>query len=273
MARVIKIKNLQQTADVYCGQEIQPGEYYQLVEQEFIAFANDQKVQNHLSSDPAKILINNGIDDLNYLLGKEHLEGNSPKDANGAPVFRRIVTKLNWYYSPHSLDWTTSKYKSLYNRKHDGNGIDDGTDPGDGWLQFYDANGDELIKGQNETDEEYQARLDTDCIKTVGSFEKRESYDIQGAVLYMQDVPVDRAYLWCVFAPDIPYEYGGSKPFMGRGMNLQMMAAKVPHPFDAISASTINYEPIYHSGKISCIVKHAAGAKIGLQIVFVAYEE
>jgi hypothetical protein len=102
----------------------------------------------------------------------------SPSDVDGRLQIRRIVTKPNWYYSPHSIDWTTSKYKSIYNRKHDGNGIDDGTDPGDGWTQYYDINGNELIKEETESDAEYQARLDIHCVKTVGSFEKAVSFDL-----------------------------------------------------------------------------------------------
>lgn len=271
---IIKLKNCQETADTYCGQEIGAGEYYQLQgEEERVTFSEDQKVQNHLSSDPAKLLVNDGTTDLSYLKGEELLEGNTPKDPDGRPQFRRIVTRPAWYYSPHSLDWTTSKYLSLYNRDHTGAGIDDGTDMADAWMQFFDDSDTELTKGAEETPAEFQARLDTDCVKTVVMFEKEESFDLQGAFLYIQNEPVDRAYLWCIFAPDIPYEYGGSKPFMGRGMNLQMIVAKEQHYFDAVSASTITPDPVYHSGKIGMYIKHAAGAKIGIQIVFVMYEE
>ena len=60
---------------------------------------------------------------------------------------------------------------------------------------------------------------------------------------------------------------------MGRGLNLQMMQEKVTHYFDAKSSKTIDYETVYHSGKISAFVKHAVGEQIGIQLIFIAYEE
>jgi len=197
-----------------------------------------------------------------------------PADEQGKPYFSQSMTNTAWYYSPHSLDFYTAKHKSLYNRNHHGNGIDDGTDAGDACLKFYDGEGNEIVHGgYEETDEQYQARLTADCVKTVMSWEKQESFDVVGAQLYIANAPTERAYLWVVAAPDIPYEYGGSKPFMGRGMNLQMMREKSAHNFDAKTSKTVHYDPIYHSGKVDCIVKHAAGEQIGIQLIYVLYEE
>jgi hypothetical protein len=198
----------------------------------------------------------------------------SPMDSQGKPYFTQSMTNTDWYYSPHALDFYTAKYKSLYNRTHLGAGIDDGTDAGDAWLTFYDASGSELVHGgYEETDEEFQARLSAQCIKTIMHWEKKESFDVVGAQLYIANQPVERAYLWVVAAPDIPYEYGGSKPFMGRGMNLQMMRDKSMHQFDAKTSKTVQYDPVYHSGKVDCVIKHAVGEQIGIQLVYVLYEE
>ena len=197
----------------------------------------------------------------------------SPEDSEGKPYINVSMTKLDWYYSPHALDFYSAKYGSLYNRNHGGNGIDDGTDLGDAYLEFYDASGSLMNKGAEESPEEFQVRLSTSCVKTVMNWEKTESFDVVGAYLYIASNPAERAYLWVVAAPDIPYEYGGSKPFMGRGMNLQMMAAKVNHYFDAKSTKTINYDTVYHSGKIAAVIKHAAGEQIGIQLIFILYEE
>ena len=202
------------------------------------------------------------------------VELSSPKDDQGKPYYTQSMTNTAWYYSPHSLDFWTAKYKSLYNRNHYGAEIDDGTDAGDAWLKFYDAGGAEIVQGgYEESDEAYQARLAAGCVKTVMSWEKTESFDVVGAQLYVGNAPVGRAYLWVIAAPDIPYEYGGSKPFMGRGMNLQMMREKFAHQFDAKTSKTIHYDPIYHSGKVDCVVKHAVGEQIGIQLIFVLYEE
>lgn len=270
--RVIKIKNCQEVMDTYCGQEIQPGEYYQLQSEELMRFAYDSKVINHASDEPAKLIINNGDSDLSFAAGLQLLHGTSPVDAYNRPEIRQVITKPDWLFQPKSLDFTTSKYKSLYNRKHDGNLIDDGTDAGDGWLNFYAADGSELVKDGQETDEEFQARLNTDCVKTIMSWENARAIDIKAASLYIQNEPSGRAYLWCIAAPDVPEAWGGSIPFMGRGMNLCMMAVKTPHVYDANSPSTLNPDPIYHSGKIALFIKHQAGDKIGIQFVIFGYE-
>ena len=70
--RIVKIKNLQDESDTYCGQTIGSEQYYQLQnENELCEFANNAKVINHHASTPQKILINNGTDDLNFTDGKK----------------------------------------------------------------------------------------------------------------------------------------------------------------------------------------------------------
>lgn len=197
----------------------------------------------------------------------------NPVDSEHKPYINLSMTKIDWYFSPHSLDFYTSKYGSLYNRRHDGNGIDDGTDMADAVLQFYDINGTELIKAENESAEDFQIRLTANCVKTIMAWEKVESFDVIGAYLYIKNNPIGRAYMWVVAAPDIPYEYGGSKAFMGRGMNLQMMQEKINHYFDAKTSKTVNYDNVYHSGKVSTIIKHAVGEQIGIQLIYIVYEE
>lgn len=86
MARIIKLKNVQDSADTYCGQQIQSGSYYQLKETEFVKFATDQKVQNHMSASPSMLVVNNGTSDLEYLAGKNWLEGTVPVDSDGVPL-------------------------------------------------------------------------------------------------------------------------------------------------------------------------------------------
>jgi|WetSurMetagenome_2_1015567.scaffolds.fasta_scaffold28553_2 hypothetical protein len=248
-----------------------PSGFTQMSEADF----NLLKANNQAAYDAWLVSIKTQIVQASVLVDSDNIPIFTTKMVDGydRPQFRRIVTRPTWLYSPRSVDWTTSKYLSIYNRKHDGNLIDDGTDIGDAWLQFYDASGNELTKGSEETPIEFQNRLDASCVKTLMSFEKIISYDIQAAILYLQNEPADRAYLWCIFAPDVPEVYGGSKALMGGGMNLQMMAAKIPHLFDAVSANTINYDSTYHSGKMTAFIKHAVGAKIGMQIVFINYND
>lgn len=201
------------------------------------------------------------------------IELDTQKDSYGKYYFTNSITNPSFYYSPHSLDFYTAKHKSLYNRLDNGAGIDDGTDAGDAHLEFYDASNVELVQGETESDEDYQTRLSSSCVKTIMSWEKQESFDVAGALLHIEKKPVGRAYLWVIAAPDIPYEYGGSKPFMGRGMNLQMMSIYTSHYFDAKTSKTVTPDPVYHSGKVNAVIKHSAGEQIGIQLIYILYEE
>lgn len=75
--RTIKIKNLQQTTDIYCGQEILSQEYYEIQnEQERQRFANEEKFISHLLS--GLVVLNDGQIDiinspLNFLNGAAEL--------------------------------------------------------------------------------------------------------------------------------------------------------------------------------------------------------
>ena len=210
----------------------------------------------------------------------------APRDADNVPIttakirdsqdrqqFRRIVTRSEWLYQPKSLDFYTSKYNSLYNRKHYGAGYYDSPDVGDCVMQFIDASITELTTGESESDVDFQTRLTANWIKTCLCWENPIAFDVQGALLYIESTPVGNAWLWCIAAPDVPEAYGGSIPFMGRGMNLKMMMPKHPHYFDAVSASTIQPDPVYHSGRVQIQVKHAVGEQIGIQFVVILYEE
>lgn len=200
-----------------------------------------------------------------------------PRDADGKRMYRHSETNANWGYAPRALDFTTSKWKSLYNRKHDGAGISDGTDYGDAWEHYYDSNGDELSYQQtgyeSETEAQFQSRLDSNCIKTMISFEKESDMDIFGAKLWFKNTPSTDAYLWVIAAPDIPESYGGSVAFMQGGMNLKFFSDKDCFECDGKTTKLVKYDPTYHSGKLDIIIKHAAGAKIDVQMLYQYYEE
>lgn len=274
MDRSVIVKNNQEVIDVYGGMEISGGCSYEIDSDAALSnMQNDSHLHEDILSSPARALIGNGETYFNDgLAAQRWLMGSWPQDSDGRPYYRQVITQPNWLYSPHSLDFYTAKLGSLYNREHDGAGIDDGTDSGDAELLFYDVSGNCMVQGESETDPDYQIRLTAGCIKTIMSWEKPTSFDVVGAYLNIQDNPAERAYLWVVAAPDVPKEWGGCKPFMGRGMNLQMMKAKDNHLFDAKTVSRINYDPNYHSGKIHIIVKHALGVQLGIQMVFIVYE-
>lgn len=81
--KIIKIHNLQQTEDVYCGQGIDTNGYYTLQsEKEIFDFAHNEKVNQHIWSTPAKIAINDGSTDLSPVEGDGWLKDNIIKLSN-----------------------------------------------------------------------------------------------------------------------------------------------------------------------------------------------
>lgn len=202
-----------------------------------------------------------------------------PKDSDGRPLTRDVVTEPDWHYSPRSLDFYTSKLKSLYNRSHlcdpsnltTGGTIDGSLDLGDAWMHFFDGTNTELIQGQDELDADFQTRLTGNCTKTVIEFEPPWDYDVIGAKLQIRNPPADRAYFWFVAAPDIPTMYGGSVVFMGGGMNLHFFSEYETFYCDAKTVSRVQYDPTYHSGKIAIFAKHNVGVQIGIQMIYKFY--
>jgi len=168
------------------------------------------------------------------------------------------------HYEPRSLDFYTAKVGSLYNRKSDGLGIDDGTDYGDGWLEFFDASG-------NTIDPTNQQAITENCTITKMQFEPKFVFDIFSGILFLEKTPLERAYLWVTVAPDIPEAYGGSVPFMAGGLNLKMLPDYSTVRFDAKTSKQITYNADYHTGKIEMKVKHALGEQIGIQMLYEFY--
>lgn len=275
------VKNIDTSSHTWGGKEYAASEEYTLISRKecndlasddnFINATQGESPTAEFYLDSTKVTSVNTIFTLLY--GTTQL---FPVDEENKPIYRTSATRNNWHYSPRSLDFFTAKYGSLYNRKHDGTGIDDGTDYGDAWMEFYNSSGDALSYQQtgyeSETEEEFQTRLTNNCVKTIVMFEKTESFDIFGAKLFIKNPPSTRAYLWVVAAPDIPEVYGGSKAFMGGGMNLEFFADKYEFQCDGKTVAEVNYDSENHSGRIATIVKHSAGTQIGVQIIFQYYD-
>lgn len=191
-----------------------------------------------------------------------------PRDSDRSLINRDKHTKTGWHYEPRSLDFTTSKLNSLYNRKHDGAGIMDGTDYGDGLLKFYDGTGAELVQGDSETDNDFQTRLTNNCIKTIMDWQSTYDFDIIGGYFMIKNAPTTDAYLWVIVAPDLTEEQGGSIPHISGGWNLSFFQDKQSMSINGRGAKNVAYDPVYNTNKFRMICKHAAGAEIGIQMIY-----
>lgn len=112
MNRTIKIKNLQSIDDVYNGQLISASGYHTIqCEFERMSFANDEKINEHLWSSPAKILINDGTNDLtDKATGERWLKGNlePPRSADGDWHF--VNENFAHVTGNKGINWTIDKY-------------------------------------------------------------------------------------------------------------------------------------------------------------------
>lgn len=207
---------------------------------------------------------------IDYLKGTAIAVSNFPStlvDSDGAQITKPKTTNTGWHYEPRSIDYETGKYNSQYNRKHNGDGMYDGTDYGDAWLTFLDAAGDVIVKGEGELDAAFQARLDTNCVTTFLDWHANYSFDIIGGML-QTIAPEVTAYMWAIIAPDIPEAYGGSVPFLAGGFNLKFFDGKIVEKFDGRGVKRITPDFVYNSSKFRIIIKHPAGLRIPVQVYF-----
>lgn len=196
----------------------------------------------------------------------------SPRDSDNSNILRTKTTKTGWHYEPRSLDFVTAKYASLYNRKDDGHTINGGTDYGDASLKFYDNSGGELTYQQSgyeaETEEEFQVRLTSNCVKSVMDWQPTYDMDMIGAIIMLRNAPTEDAYMWAIVAPDIPENLGGSIPHVAGGWNLSFFNSRDKIIIDGRGSKTMAYDPVYNSNKFRAIIKHKAGTQIGMQVIY-----
>lgn len=270
------VKNNKGTSETWAGQMIADGDYYQVQLGEQLTWKTDSEVIADIASgDLIVARDDSGTTDYSdvsegmiYFMDTDP----SPRDSDGSIIQRGKFTKSGWHYEPRSIDFFTAKHNSLYNRKHDGNGIADGTDYGDCVIKFFDGSGGELSFQQtgfeSETDAQFQSRLDTDCVKTCVDWQPTYDMDIIGGIMMVQNSPTTAAYMWTIVAPDIPENMGGSVPHVAGGWNLSFFNSRDKIMINGRGSKTVAYDPVFNSNKFRTIVKHAVGEQIGIQIVY-----
>lgn len=189
-------------------------------------------------------------------------------DADGAVLSRVKTTKTGWHYEPRSINFVTCKPSSHYNRKHNGGSIAASTDYGDAVLRFWDTSDTELIKGAEESAEDFQTRVTANCTKTCLDWHPTYALEIVGGMLQILEPPTSDAYMWAIIAPDIPEAYGGNVPFLAGGFNLKFFKSGSIEHYDGRSAKMINPDFVDNSSKFRIVVKHEAGVQIGIQVYF-----
>jgi len=189
-----------------------------------------------------------------------------PKDSDGSLLNRTKLTKTGWHAEPRVLTWTTAKAASLHNRKGNGYSINGGTDHADAWMKFYTSAGQEIIKGAEESLEDYQARLLASCTCTQLFWQPKYDIEMISGDIRFSGNTGSKASGWVIFAPDIPEAYGGSVPFLTGGLPLGMINERERVNIDGRTPKFIAYDPIYNTNKAKMVVVHSAGEQVTVML-------
>lgn len=189
------------------------------------------------------------------------------RDSDSSAIVKTKSTKAGWHYEPRFIEFTTCKHNSLHNKKVDGT-----TDYTDGVLKFWKANGDQLVKGGEESDSDFQIRLTADCVKTTLDWQPVYDIDIRAGRFMMGVKPSTPAYAYAMVAPDIPAAYGGSVPHITGGAPLHIMNDFSVIEFDGVTVKNVMYDPVYNSNKFRIIIVHDVGVQVNAAIAFEHYK-
>jgi hypothetical protein len=204
----------------------------------------------------------NAILDYVYLLNTQPREvttqadKTSTKDVDGSVIIRPKAAKAGWTYHLTAPQFATSTIDSLYHKDVYGTDLNQCT------VKYYDASGAELTT---------QGSCDTDCVKTVFSFEPPWDYEIIGGTIKTIGAVTADVRAWVIAAPDIPAAYGGSK-VMVQGVNLRFIDPNNGIEADGRASKFMTYNSSLHTNKLQLILKHPAGHKEEIMMAFELYK-
>lgn len=177
------------------------------------------------------------------------------KDADGSVVVRPKAAKAGWTYHLTAPEFTTSTIGSLHHQDVSGNTLTEAA------VKFYDANNTELTT---------QGSCDTDCVKTVFTFEPTWDYEIIGGTIKTAGTVTEDVRVWVIAVPDVPANMGGSK-VMVQNVNLKYVDPNNGIEADGRASKYMAYNATYHTNKLQLTVKHPAGHKLSMMMAFEVY--
>lgn len=258
------IKNTDTIDHTYAGQLIPYGTYYEIQPVEEHLWANDSTLLTDIGSGNATVAKDdsgsNDITDVATAINYLKDISNGPVDVDGAPLTRTKVTKTGWHYQCNAVEWTSAKLSSMYNKNKAE------SDLGYTNIKYYDNTDTELVAGT-------QAELDSDCVKTVLTWEPPQDIELIGGTMYQSSAPINDVRLWVTAIPDLPVASGGSVPFCTGGINLKYMGSGAIYTVDGKVPKMMPYSATYHTNKLEITIIHPAGEKHSIMMVFQLFRE
>lgn len=255
------IHNVSGGEKTYRGVPIADNAYYLIEGANLTWYQTSDDIMADLASDEIRMSADGASDystspaaNISFLLGSAPY----PTDTDGAQLTRTKMTKTGWHYQCNAVQWETSKLSSNYNKDKAG------SDLGFSAIKFYDDEDTELT---------VQGDLDTDCVKTVITFEATHDIEIIGGILYQSEQPATAVRIWVTAVPDLTVEQGGSVPFCQGGINLAMMGTGQIYSVDGRTPKHMPYNATYHTNKFEITCLHGAGVQHEIMMVFQLFRE
>lgn len=177
-------------------------------------------------------------------------------DVDGAPIARIKASKKGWVFALTPVEATTAKLNSLTSTTVDGSNRSGLT------YKIYDSENNEITDSEGESD----------CVKTVITWEPPYDYEIIGGQLQQKEKPTTNIRFWTIAVPDIPAAYGGSKEMVG-GINLKYLDPADKINADGRVSKLMSYSATYHTNKLQFTLKHDAGIQHDFMLVLEIFRE
>lgn len=256
------IKNNDTINRTWHGQEISPGAYYLIQEEERAGWANDSDLLDSICDGTAIVSkydssdghILDHSDAINFL--KDDM---FEIDSQGRQIIRAAAGKKGWTYQARAKTITTSDLTSMYCHDWEDNVCVCCT------VKFFDAD-DVEITDQNTAD--------TDCVRTEVLFKPDFDYEIIGGYLRQHTRPSQNVKIWVLGGI---IELGGIYiKEMVRSEDLKFLSPDCELRTDGRASKfmtkTIPGVP-YQGNQVKFILRHPAGLKHEILIGFELFLE
>jgi len=263
---MLTVRNADSISHIWCGQTVESNETYQIQASEQTIWANDDEFLTDIAD--GKAVINDGYSDLSSGKAINILKqiDNYNRDKDGNPIYKNIIAENAMLFKPRCFDFQVGKYDSLCNKNSEM------VDLADAELHFFDSSLTELVKGAEETDEEFQTRLDSNCKFTHLYFTPSSRYAIKSGEVRYKGTLTGESDLWVEVAPHIPKAYGGSVAFMDGGIPLDHYDPKDAIIIDGASCAIIEFDDTYYSHRLGIKIEHEVGDTFSILAIFNIYK-
>lgn len=177
-------------------------------------------------------------------------------DSDGASMSRTKVAPSGWNFNLRMAEFVSASVGSLVNNNAAG------TDIGDVAMKFYDVSGVLITDPSNNGS----------CVKSILDIEPPYDIYVAGGAVRMVIDPTENVYVNVIGVPDVPANYGGSKPFV-QNVNLRYIDKRAGFEADGRAAKWLQYSATYHTNKLRFQFTHPAGYQLGIAVFLELYKQ